>query len=77
MRQYLGDSVYVELERGMLKLTTDNGYGPNNTIYLEPQVYSTLVEYVARTALHLQPDGSVKWLEQTGAHEQTEETQEP
>jgi len=30
---YLGDSVYAELEDGMIKLTTENGYGPSNTIF--------------------------------------------
>lgn len=44
-KQYLGDSVYVEIESGMFKLTTENGFGPTNTIYLEPEVYAALVEY--------------------------------
>ena len=30
----------------MVKLTTDNGYGPSNTIYLELFVYDELVKYV-------------------------------
>ena len=42
---YLGDSVYVEVDRGMLKLTTENGFGPSNTIYLEPEVLAALLEY--------------------------------
>lgn len=50
MKQYLGDSVYVEIERGMIKLTTDNGLGPNNTIYLELEVYEALVSWVKRIA---------------------------
>lgn len=45
---YLGDSVYVQLVDGMLMLTTDNGLGPTNTIYLEPRVFHALVAYVAR-----------------------------
>lgn len=45
-RQYLGDSVYVDVERGMLKLTTDNGYGPSNTIYLEDDVLQALLTYL-------------------------------
>jgi hypothetical protein len=54
MKQYLGDSVYIELERGMIKLTTDNGYGPNNTIFLEPAVYQNFVQYVqSRFALNV------------------------
>lgn len=45
MKVYLGDSVYADVENGMLKLTTDNGGGASNTIYLEPEVYDALVEY--------------------------------
>lgn len=45
---YLGDSVYAEIEHGMVKLTTDNGFGPSNTIYLELDVYNALVAYVER-----------------------------
>ena len=48
MKVYLGDSVYVEIEGGMVKLTTDNGLGPSNPIYLEAHVYEALVAYVER-----------------------------
>ncbi len=44
---YLGDSVYADTENGMIKLTTDNGLGASNTIYLEPEVYRALELYVA------------------------------
>lgn len=44
-REYLGDSVYVDIENGMLKLTTENGMGPSNTIYLEPGTYLALESY--------------------------------
>ena len=47
-KEYLGDSVYVEVDGGMLKLTTDNGLGPSNIIYLEDHVYDALVMYVER-----------------------------
>jgi hypothetical protein len=47
-KEYLGDSVYAEIEDGMLLLTTDNGYGPNNKIFLEQEVIEALLEYVAR-----------------------------
>lgn len=47
---YLGDSVYGELDRGMIKLTTDNGLGPTNTIYLELSVYENLLLWVDRVA---------------------------
>ena len=47
-KEYLGDSVYVEVERDMLKLTTNNGDGPNNTIFLEQAVWNSLVRYVKK-----------------------------
>lgn len=44
---YLGDSVYAEMEpSGMIVLTTDNGEGASNTIYLEAEVYEALVRWV-------------------------------
>jgi hypothetical protein len=47
-KRYLGDSVYVEFDEcSMLKLTTEDGIGVSNTIYLEGPVYEALVEYVA------------------------------
>lgn len=46
-KEYLGDSVYVEInEFNQIVLTTENGYGPTNTIILEPEVFRALVEYV-------------------------------
>ena len=45
MKTYLGDSVYAERVDGMIKLTTDNGMGASNTIYLEPEVYQALREW--------------------------------
>jgi len=47
---YLGDSVYVEVDRGIFKLTTENGYGAEDTIYLEVPVYKSFVEY-AKSAM--------------------------
>ncbi len=44
-RRYLGDGVYVEMDGSMLKLFTDNGYGPREVIYLEPEVFDALVQY--------------------------------
>jgi len=48
-KEYLGDSVYAEMDelRGLI-LTTENGYGPSNTIILEPQVQQALVYYMRR-----------------------------
>lgn len=42
-KAYLGDSVYVEREGGMVKLTTENGFGASNTIYLEDFVLDALL----------------------------------
>lgn len=47
-KEYLGDSVYVEIIDGMIKLTTENGCGPSNTIYLEPLVFQALIQYSKR-----------------------------
>lgn len=58
-KEYLGDSVYVEFDSGMLKLTTDNGMGPSNTIYLEDFVYRALVDYVKR---HSTPPPEDLWV---------------
>ena len=45
---YLGDSVYAALDHGRIKLTTENGFGPSNTIILESEVYEALVAWVER-----------------------------
>jgi len=45
-KEYLGDSVYAEFEDGMLKLTTENGEDPSNTIFIEEDVYMALIRYV-------------------------------
>ena len=46
---YLGDSVYVNYDGYMLTLTTENDSGPpSNIIYLEPGVYTGLVQYTTR-----------------------------
>jgi hypothetical protein len=48
-KEYLGDGVYVELNSAQqLVLTTENGVAITNTIFLEPEVWAALVEYVAR-----------------------------
>ncbi len=45
---YLGDSVYAEFDddTGMIVLTTNNGTGPSNTIYLEPEVVEAFERFV-------------------------------
>jgi hypothetical protein len=47
-KEYLGDGVYAELDRGMVKLTTENGIEVTNTIYLEPEVIDTLLRYLEK-----------------------------
>lgn len=45
-KDYMGDSVYVEMENGMVKLFTDNGLGQSDIIFLEPDVCEALVRYL-------------------------------
>ena len=49
-KRYLGDSVYIEVENGMLKLTTNNGACDVATIYLEVEVYEGLVTFYEEAA---------------------------
>jgi len=43
---YLGDAVYADFDDDYLVLTTENGYEATNTIYLEPEVWRALKEYM-------------------------------
>ena len=48
-KDYLGDSVYIDVNAiGQIVLTTENGYGPSNTIYMEPEVVAAFERYLAR-----------------------------
>lgn len=40
---YLGDSVYASWDGSMVKLTTENGFGPSNVIFLEPEILQRLI----------------------------------
>jgi len=56
MKEYLGDSVYVEEESGGYVLTTENGLpgDPSNLIFLEDSVYRALIRFVeSRTKILL------------------------
>ena len=44
-KQYLGDSVYAERQDHGILLTTENGLGPSNSIFLEPEVLSALNDF--------------------------------
>mgnify|MGYP001591361240 CR=1 FL=1 len=48
LKQYLGDSVYADIEDGMVRLTTENGVpsDPQSVIYLEPEVIVALNNYI-------------------------------
>lgn len=48
-RRYLGDSVYVEIENGMVKLTTNNGYpdDPRNVIFMDQSVWQALIQWLS------------------------------
>lgn len=48
---YLGDGVYAAIERGMLVLTTEDGYSVTNRIWLENEVYEALIVYAAKRLL--------------------------
>lgn len=48
MKEYLGDSVYVEYNQQELKLYTDNGHGPQNIIYLNGMLWIKLERFVKR-----------------------------
>jgi protein-disulfide isomerase len=46
MKCYLGDGVYAELQQDRLKLTAENGIRATDTIYLDSQVYTALLDFV-------------------------------
>lgn len=50
-KEYIGDSVYVEVDdSARIVLTTNNGYpdDPRNLIVLEPEVYAEFLKWVER-----------------------------
>jgi len=48
LKTYLGDGVYVDTERGMIKLTSEDGIEATNTIYLEAEVFKALMKFVEK-----------------------------
>lgn len=47
-REYIGDSVYVEIENGMIRLSTNNGGEDSNVIFLETEVFNALLSWYQR-----------------------------
>ena len=54
-KTYLGDGVYAVPERGMLKLTSEDGVETLDTIFLEPSMLIGLLQYARALGW---PDGS-------------------
>jgi hypothetical protein len=46
---YLGDSVYAGRDFGTLFICTDNGCGPENVIFFEPEVFEALLNFEKST----------------------------
>lgn len=49
-KQYLGDGVYAEYDGFYFILTTENGIERLNAIYMEPDVWDSLLAYVRKTS---------------------------
>lgn len=47
-KTYIGDSVYCEFDGFQIRLTTENGYGPSNEIFLEDQVVNALLRQIEK-----------------------------
>jgi hypothetical protein len=47
-KEYLGDSVYCTDDGFQIELTTENGSGPSNQIFMEPAVVQALFRYIER-----------------------------
>lgn len=45
-KEYLGDGCYVDIERGIVKLTTSNGLRDTNTVFMEPEVLKFFERWV-------------------------------
>lgn len=60
MKTYLGDSVYIEYKNYMFTLTTENGYGPSNTIHLELEVAMAFIEQIKSQILQNQKEDETK-----------------
>jgi hypothetical protein len=50
-KEYLGDGVFVDIEDGMIKLTTEDGIKATNTIYLEVEVLEAFRRWCDHTLI--------------------------
>jgi hypothetical protein len=49
VKDYIGDGVYAECDGDYIILTTENGVGENNIIYIDKYVLEALKRFIART----------------------------
>jgi hypothetical protein len=47
-KTYLGDGVYANFDGYSIILTTEDGISVTNEIYLEPEVWQALLEYMKK-----------------------------
>lgn len=52
-KEYLGDGVYVAIDRGMIRLTTENGITETNKIFLEGPVIAQLLRYMTKLGIDI------------------------
>lgn len=57
-KRYLGDAVYVDWYHGMVKLTTEDGKTTSNTIFLEPTVMQTFLEWYEREMAQIRAENT-------------------
>jgi hypothetical protein len=46
MKEYLGDSVYAAYDGDGIMLTTENGAGPSNEIFMDPDTIKAFMRFV-------------------------------
>jgi hypothetical protein len=55
-KSYLGDAVYAEMEHGMIKLTVEDGQWPRPVIFLEPEVFASLLQWAKSQGWKVTPE---------------------
>jgi len=53
-KEYLGDGVYIDFKDSQIVLTTENGIEITNTIYLEPEVIVSLMDYLNKLSQQIE-----------------------